>query len=160
MTDRTSQHPPSPAPWMRTALGYVGVRELVGGQLNPRVRAMFDATRFPREMITRQTSWCAAYACAVLEESGYASPHSARARDFLAYGLPVERPSYGTIAVFSRGLDPRDAKGHVGFVVDADGQDLLILGGNQANCVCIRSRPYDQLLGLRWPVTAQQQGRP
>lgn len=145
---------------MRTALGYVGVRELVGGVLNPRVRAMFDSTRFPRELITRQTSWCAAYACAVLEESGYASPHSARARDFLAYGTERTQPTYGTIAVFSRGVDPRDAKGHVGFVVDVDGPDVLLLGGNQQNCVCIRARPLAELLGLRWPVIAPRPTKP
>lgn len=160
MTAPPKPSPPASAPWMRTALGYVGVRELVRGKLNPRVRQMFAHTRFPESLINAQTSWCAAYACTVLEQSGYASPHSARARDFLVYGSEIKRPVYGAIAVFSRGLDPRDGKGHVGFVVDADGPELLILGGNQANCVCIRQRPFGQLIGLRWPVAAQPEPKP
>jgi len=36
--------------------------------------------------------------------------------------------------------------------VGADGGDLLCLGGNQSNAVCVRPYPWSKLLGLRWPA--------
>ncbi len=143
------------APWMPIARSFVGLREILpSGELNPVVRGFFDATRFPKDQINKTTSWCSAYACTCLERASVRSPHSARARDFLPWGLELEAPVYGAILVFSRGLDDGN-KGHVGFcaqpsITFGDVQ-VKCLGGNQDNQCCIRPKVIGTLLGVRWP---------
>lgn len=65
------------------------------------------------------------------------------------------------------------ATGHVAFVVEDRGEELLVLGGNQADSVCIRCYPkygyladtagpggpvreLYELLGYRWPAFDRQ----
>lgn len=137
---------------MDLAHALVGVRErIAGGALNPIVRTLFAHTRFPPSMVSVSTSWCAAFACAMLERAGYDSPHSARARDFLRWGGALVQPRYGAIMVFSRG-DSAEL-GHVGFYERMTEQGgVLVLGGNQANSVGTAVYPPERVLGMRWPL--------
>src|SRR3954468_16024290 len=92
------------APWMERAKRQVGTREVLHGELNPLIRKWFvSATKFPLTRVDARTPWCAAFACAMLEDAGLVSPHSARARDFLAWGVPLVRPIFGSVMVFQRG---------------------------------------------------------
>jgi hypothetical protein len=50
------------------------------------------------------------------------------------------------IAVFSRGKG-----GHVAFYVGTQGLDYRVLGGNQADAVCVAGYPKARLLGFRVP---------
>jgi uncharacterized protein (TIGR02594 family) len=150
------QQPPQPhLPWMRIAQRYEGLRERTDdGKLAQVVRDFFRFTRFPPHLVNERTSWCAAFACTVLEIAGLESPHSAKARHFLDWGLPLARPVYGSILVFSRGPLEIDERGHVGFcarelVLHAG--DVACLAGNQDNAVCTRRKKLDRLLGVRWP---------
>ncbi|HEY3495976.1 MAG TPA: hypothetical protein VGK73_14860, partial [Polyangiaceae bacterium] len=45
-------------------------------------------------------------------------------------------------------------KGHVGFYVGEDATAYQILGGNQANSVCLTWLAKDRLLAARWPKGA------
>lgn len=141
------------APWMARGLSYLGRREIVRGKLSEWVRSLFTRTRFPREMVNEKTAWCGAYACTVLEESGIRSPRSARARDFLSWGIALAHPIPGALCVFTRG-DPSADTAHVAFCVRllSDGRTLQALGGNQRNAVTIENRLRAQLLGVRWPA--------
>lgn len=143
------------APWMEVATRYRDLRERTpAGDLSPDVRAFFRHTRFPPELVNSHTAWCAAFVCACLELTGVRSPRSARARDFMTYGLELVRPVYGAVLVFARGLDP--AKGHVGFAswpISPLG-NVWCYGGNQDNAVCARAKPRGSLLSVRWPESA------
>lgn len=148
--------PTRSAPWMAIAERYRDLPELVDGELNPAVCEMFRHTRFPPAMVSRNTAWCGAFACTCLEQSGIRSPRSARARDFLLWGVGLEAAVYGAILVFSRGSTHQsDTRGHVTFCYATPGVDacaqLLCYGGNQSNTVCARPHATRNLLGVRWP---------
>lgn len=144
------------APWMARALQYIGTHEIVKGLLNPIVREFFSHTRFPADQVTSKTAWCAAYASTVLDLSSLKAARTARARDFLSYGVALKRPVYGALLVFSRGSNgPDDPRAHVAFCVSEKFEDgdpeVLALGGNQNNMVCVQPKKTDTLLGVRWP---------
>ncbi len=74
------------------------------------------------------------------------------ARSYLSWGEALSEPRPGAIAVLSRGFDPR--LGHVGFLVGATSNDVILLGGNQGDAVRVQPFPRSRLLGLRWASTA------
>lgn len=147
------------APWMQVANSYGGLPELVGQKLNPVIAAMIaQHTYFPVAMINPRTNWCAAFASACLERAKLPSPHSARALDFLGFGVGLKYPVFGALLVFGRGA-PSLGLGHVGFCAltpaVADSRAVLCLGGNQGNQVCAVAKQTSQLKpgGIRWPAS-------
>lgn len=141
---------------MGTAHRYHQLPELIGNELNPVVAGFFEHTRFPLELLNAKTNWCAAYACSVLEQHGIRSPRSARARDFLRWGVELKSPIYGALLVFERGSGaPDDPRGHVGFCEErvhiATNSHVLTWGGNQGNTVRSWPQHKAKLLGVRWP---------
>jgi len=96
------------------------------------------------------TPWCAAFANAVLRESGMQGSNSLGARSFLNTGTPVlGNPEQGDVVVLSRGNDPN--KGHVGFYAGPGSTPgtVKILGGNQGDAVSYADFPISQILGVR-----------
>lgn len=97
----------------------------------------------------KSTPWCAAFVNAILGEAGYKTTGSFMARSFLAYGKKVTNPKMGDIAVFSRGKPP---SGHVAFYMrNYDANNIVVLGGNQNDEVCLKVYSKSRLLGYRRP---------
>lgn len=138
--------------WLKLARAEIGVKEVVGPQHNPTVLGYFRDAGFP-EIDNDETAWCAGFANAMLERSGYAGSKSLAARSFLTWGKEITKPYPGCIAVFSRG-DPRSWEGHIGFFVSQDGDKVNVLGGNQSNQVSIAPQSKGRLLGYREPYKA------
>lgn len=104
-----------------------------------------------------RTEWCAAFANAVLEESGIQNneshKHPLLARSFLEWGQSVNtsdiRP--GDLVIFPRGNV--SWQGHVGFYLrnqTINGTEYwLILGGNQDNRVSVAFYKAKSALGIR-----------
>jgi uncharacterized protein (TIGR02594 family) len=138
-------------PWLLRAAGDVGVRELPGIAVHPRIAEFYMHTRLPPDPNDDEVSWCAAAMCAWFEEMGYRTPHSARARDWLGWGEPLDKPRFGCVVVFSRG-NPSGKQGHVALYCQP-GQNghVLVLGGNQGDAVRFQNRPVANILGYRWP---------
>lgn len=99
--------------------------------------------------------WCAAFVNAVLDNhdipgSDTVSQHPLVARSFLSWGVAVDEPQPGDIAIFPRG---QAWQGHVGFYVSTvyrDGEKWYwILGGNQDNSVSYKLYPARQTIGIR-----------
>ncbi len=135
-------------PWMDAAHAEIGTKEVLGDSDNPRIVWYHSFTRL--KATDDETAWCSAFVCAMLESTGWASTRSASARSYLDYGREIGTPEYGCIVVMSRG---KPGQGHVGFYVGTDKNgDLLILGGNQGNQVCISPRKKATVLSYRWPV--------
>ena len=94
--------------------------------------------------------WC-------IEQAGLSSTNSARARSYLEWGRDIRPAAYGAIVVLSRGPNPPgpeviEAPGHVGFLLSSPTpHEIMLLGGNQSNKVCVRPYPRDRVLGVRWP---------
>lgn len=147
-------------PWLRIAHRWDGLRELDdAGELSPTVREFFRATRYPRELVNKKTSWCSAYACTVFELAGVPHPRSARARDFLSspHFVHLRAPVRGCVLVFERevGGIVSDTYGHVGFcdrsLVSLHQQEVQCFGGNQDNAVCGRRKKLEHLIASLWP---------
>ena len=132
--------------WVAEGRKLIGLTEIKGSQHNPEILQMWkDIKR--GGIKDDETPWCAAFAGAMLERVGIRSTRFESAKSYLDWGLKLDAPIYGCIAVFTR-----DGGGHVGFVVgQTDNGDLLILGGNQSDAVNIKAFKRDRVSGYRWP---------
>ena len=100
-----------------------------------------------------EVPWCAAFACAAIEETGYVSPRTGRARGFVPGRLmsPCDH-RLGSIVVLSSDRGP--ASGHVGFLAGIEPGKVHLLGGNQGNRVCIAPFQAAKIVHMLWPATA------
>jgi len=134
-------------PWMNVARAELGRAELPGEAENdPRILECLATTgKFKAD----ETPWRSAFANWAMVKAGRKGTNSALARSWLKWGEPIEEPRYGCIVVFRRGNGAW--QGHVGFFVKAEGDRIVVLGGNQGNEVSIAPRSKSDLLGYRWP---------
>jgi uncharacterized protein (TIGR02594 family) len=138
--------------WMKYARSQIGVTEVPGAGSSEVVLSYYAKAGHP-EIKDDATAWCAAFAGACLEESGYPSSKSLMARSYLTWGKKIDSPVPGDVTVLWRG-SPSSSEGHVGFFVKQDATHVWLLGGNQGDKVCIEAFPKSRVLGYREPVTA------
>lgn len=133
--------------WLTIARNYVGVAETPGKETTPVIRRWL--IQLGAWWTDDETPWCGTFVGAVMREAAVPIPkHYYRARAWLDWGTALTQPALGCIAVFER-----RGGGHVGLVVGRNELDnLLVLGGNQGNRVCIASFSPDRVLGYRWPL--------
>jgi uncharacterized protein (TIGR02594 family) len=151
MTSRAAPQRVGEPPWLAIARHELGASEAPGPANDARVLAYYRDAGHP-EITHDSVAWCAAFACAMLERSGIASPRTLRARDFLHWGVALDAPRHGCIVVLARGA-PGSGQGHVGFYVGTIGTHLTLLGGNQDDEVSHAAFPRDRILGFRWPAS-------
>lgn len=140
--------------WVAGLEALSGIKEVVGGRLNPQIAQMFRHTRFPLDQLTSKTAWCAAAINWALENSGYRGTRSAAAKSFANYGVEIE-PQYGAIAYFGPGSADAGGTGHVTFVIGVDHDSLYCLGGNQSNTIKRTWYPRSRMLACRYPSSAE-----
>lgn len=150
-------NPPPPddaaAPWMPIARGEVGVHELTPqGELNPRVRNYFKATRYPWKSITKRTAWCAAFCSWCLVRAGVKSPRTAGAAVIMQRCYRLQAFRYGCLVVVPRAGE----KHHVCFGIDVQGDRVLTLDGNSNNRVRYAEHDAAAVLGFYWPVPIRE----
>ena len=132
--------------WLEVGMKYIGTKEIVGRKHNPVVVALWELGK-AGDVDDDETPWCAAWVSAVLEQADIKSARTGWARSYLNWGTKLAGPAVGCVVVFSRG-----SGGHVGFVVGRDqDNNLMVLGGNQANAVNIKPFSTSRVLGYRWP---------
>lgn len=150
----TTATEPTLPPWMHIAQTYerAGILEVPGDKAHPTILSFFKHTSLKgsKLALSDETAWCSAFACACMEQAGIKSPRSARARDWLKWGVELTEPRPGCIVVFWRG-HPTGAEGHVAFFVDGDATTVHVLGGNQRNRVCVAPYERDHVISYRWP---------
>ena len=93
------------------------------------------------------TPWCAAFVNMVLGKNDLGGTKSNLARSFLKYGHETDEPKPGDIVVFTRTNSP--VFGHVGFYIREEGNNIVVLGGNQADGVNYSNYSKGALLGFR-----------
>lgn len=131
--------------WMNWLEARKGMAEVPGPTDNSNIIDMFKHTTYKASH--DEVPWCAACACSALEETGYASPHSATAATFINYGTPCELIP-GCIVVFKWA----SGEHHVTFchhVVDKN--YVACLGGNQSNQIKISLYERKYIVATRWP---------
>ena len=145
--------------WLRVAQDELraGVSEIPGSIHNKRILEYHAATSWA--FGADEVPWCSSFLCWVMREAGVSSTLSARARSWLAWGVPIAHPPIGAVVILSRGRGPQpgaevfDAPGHVGLLVgEASSDEILLLGGNQSDRVCVKSYSRESVLGYRWPI--------
>lgn len=136
-------------PWIDEARLHLGKREIPGKDTAPFIKKMLGALRVWWD--DDETPWCGVFAGYCMKVAGVPYPKAFyRAKAWLDWGVPVSRPVYGCVVVFTR-----KGGGHVGFVI---GQDeigrLIVRGGNQGNMVS--DAPFDKarVAGYRVPEGA------
>jgi uncharacterized protein (TIGR02594 family) len=137
--------------WMKFARSQIGVTEVPGAGSSETVLSFYAKAGHP-EIKDDSVPWCAAFANACLEQTGFSGSKSLMARSFLTWGKKVAKPVPGDITVLWRG-SPTSAEGHVGFFVKEDATHVWLLGGNQGDQVKIEAFPKSRVLGYREPVT-------
>lgn len=133
--------------WILEAEKHIGTKEIPGPKHHSKILGWWKAIR-RGGIKTDEVPWCAAFVGGCLEAIGIKSSRYESAKSYMDWGVPLSRPVYGCIAVFSR-----QGGGHVGFVVGSDGEGrLFILGGNQSDAVSIAPIDGKRATGFRWPA--------
>jgi uncharacterized protein (TIGR02594 family) len=138
-------------PWLKIAMAEVGQEEVAGGEHNPRI---VDYIRSAAPAMADQgdeVPWSSFFVNWVVTQAGLKGTNSGAGRSWLDWGVPLEQPRLGAIAVFSRGANPQ--AGHPGFFLSEAGDYILCVSGNIGNAVRIGAMPKDRLLGYRWPAS-------
>jgi len=139
--------------WIATARKYIGLREVKGAKHHQQIVQWWKDIGAPW-FTDDETAWCGAYVGGVLKEAGFPvlpGGKGASARAWNGYGVKLDKPAYGAIAVYWRG-SPSGANGHVNFIVGRDQRGRLMgLGGNQSDSVSVAPFDTSRVLGYRWP---------
>lgn len=148
----TIQNPP----WLERAISMIGTKEIHGPDDHPDIIAFHAATTLCAT--DDETAWCSSFVNWCCRDVCDRTK-SARARSWLRWGIPLAYPAIGCVVVLRRGIGKQpgpemtEAAGHVGFFVGfTDGGDVLLLGGNQKDSVCVTAYPASRVLGYRWPA--------
>ena len=123
------------ASWIEIAYGELWTEEIVGKKHNPRVLEYHASAGLTQSHITDDGDWpwCSSFACWVFKNSKeYTGKITAKATNWQNWGKEdsKDKPMYGALAVIDWGEND-NGKGHVGFVVNVDGNSVYLLGGNQ-----------------------------
>lgn len=130
------------------SLSYTGLNEV---RDNSAIRSILSASGTAALDPAKQ-AWCAAYANAVLAQSGLAGTGSNMASSFLSWGKETSNPQLGDIV----NLKPQAAgsSGHVGFFQGRDAAgNVLVNSGNFQDGVGTGAFPADQVISFRTALT-------
>lgn len=132
--------------WLMQARRNMGLREIKGPQHATEIVQMWkDIKR--GGIKDDETPWCAAFVGSCLERSGVVSSRFEGAASYLQWGVKLDHPEVGAVAVINR---PGGA--HVFFVVGRDaGGNIVGLGGNQQDAVGFATFDRGSIKGYRWP---------
>jgi uncharacterized protein (TIGR02594 family) len=100
-------------------------------------------------------AWCAAFVNWCLIQARIKPLGSARAADWLKFGLNVDAaPQRGAIVITkpSAATNQAGGSGHVAFYGGIEGRQIWIFGGNQHRQVCWMQKDKSSVGGYRWPV--------
>lgn len=134
--------------WLKIARAELGVSSHPPGSINPRIVEYHQGTNI--EGYDDKVSWCSSFMNWSLDKAGIKGTGSALARSWLDWGVPIEQPVVGCIAVLWRD-DPASWKGHVGHYLREDREHVYLLGGNQLGQVREHLYPKAMVLSYRWP---------
>jgi len=131
-------------PWMDTAVSQLGITEILGNKHNSSIINYHSTTGGFKD---DETAWCASFVNYCFTENGIKSTNSARAYSFSNFGVELDKPAYGAVAVMNYS--------HVGFVagMNKDGR-IILLGGNQGKPGAVNLSPNSEnsVLSYRYPA--------
>lgn len=133
--------------WVEHARTFLGTKEFPGKPSNPVILKFWVLAKLSG-IKDDAIPWCSGFACAMFEAVGIRSPRSDGAKNWLNWGVVLQKPVYGCVVVFKR-----PGGYHVGIVVGQDkAGNLQVLGGNQGDKVSIATYPRASAEGYRFPI--------
>jgi uncharacterized protein (TIGR02594 family) len=138
-------------PWLKLAYQELelGVKEIPGSSHNQRILLYHKFTSL--DASEDEVPWCSAFVNYCMRMAGLTGTHKANARSWLDWGIELDEPRIGCVAVLWRS-DPESWKGHVGFYVGDIGlQSIRLLGGNQKDSVSVQPFADRKVIQYRWP---------
>lgn len=141
---------------MHAAAKRLSLKEVPGAQHNPEILGMWKRVVGYAPKRGDEEAWCAIAVGDCLLTAGVAAPKTARARNYLSWGVSLAGPVFGAVMVLGRTDDP--AKGHVTFFARAKtsptAERFVGRGGNQLNAFRDAVYPMARVLpgGIRWPA--------
>lgn len=133
--------------WLAIARKELGTKEIIGSSHNPRVIEYHSATTLGAK--ADEVAWCSSFANWCMKQAGVKGTGSAWARDWLKWGVALDKPRLGCVVIFERNGPGGDS--HVAFYLGETDTRVEHLGGNQSNAVTITTSAKTSLLGYRWP---------
>ena len=137
----------SAPPWMEHAWRELGVEEIPGPRDNPRVVRYHESVDDEKE--PDRIAWCSSFVNFCISQAGFTGTNSRAARSWLNWGVPITDPMPGAVTVLWRHR-VETWQGHVGFFITDLGNEVVLLGGNQSDAVCVKRFPKERVLGYRW----------
>jgi uncharacterized protein (TIGR02594 family) len=132
--------------WIQWARKQIGQKEVPGPGDNPVIAAWYHLTTLDPSMWHDITAWCAVFVNAAFMLNNIKTIRSARAVDWLGFGIKVEIPQKGDVVVFDWG----GGSHHVAFFLrDLGNGRIECIGGNQSDAVTITSFPESAVMGYR-----------
>ena len=101
-----------------------------------------------RDSQSDEQPWASAFANQSFEKAGIRGTGDGNALSWLTWGVPLDRPAVGAVAV----LDYGHGRGHVGFVEGAYEGMIVLLGGDQSNEVNSTAFAPRDIKAYRWPA--------
>ena len=144
LTPAVAPQPHEPL-WLIAARREIGIRETPGSRATPRIVEYHKSTRLNAS--SDETPWCASFVGWALAQAGQKGTGSARALSYASWGVWLDAPVLGCVAV----LEYTGGRGHTGFVVGVDAGHVWLLGGNQGDSVSIKKISLAAIAGYRWP---------
>jgi uncharacterized protein (TIGR02594 family) len=108
----------------------------------------FGSTFVPKaDPNSDKVPWASAFVNFSMEKSGIRGTRSPSALSWLNWGVPLDGPAAGAIAV----LDYGDGRGHVGVVEGVYHEMIVLIGGNQSDSVNRTAFSRGDIVEYRWP---------
>lgn len=138
--------------WLSIAFKEVGQKEIPGPKHNPRILEYIASVDSAVASYGDEFAWSSFFVNWALTQAQVPGTKSGLGQLWLTWGVALETPRPGAVAVFSHAGQPIAA--HACFYVGETGDQVLCLSGNVANSVQISAIPKSGLLGYRWPKRA------
>jgi uncharacterized protein (TIGR02594 family) len=134
---------------IREARKFYGIKEIPGDQHNSQIVAFFAETG-NADLKTDEAAWCSSFIGYCAKQSGLEYSTATLAQSWLNFGTEISDPVPGDLVIFWR-EEPNSWKGHVAIYLGIDKltQEVICLGGNQNDSVCISQYPIERVLGYR-----------
>ena len=135
--------------YLEEALAWIGTKEIKGAVANDDIVKFHSYTSL--KATSDEVAWCSAFVNFIVAKCGDRGTNSAAARSWLDWGKVLHEPTPGCIVVFDRKDKANPHAAHVAFFVcQGNSPDtLLVIGGNQHDCVCTAEYPKSKVLGYR-----------
>jgi uncharacterized protein (TIGR02594 family) len=135
-------------PYIPTAFGEYGTREVPGSASNPRIQEYIrstDLAKYPN--LPDETDWCSCFINWCVEQAGLPSTNSGLASSWKNWGVAPTVLHRGCVILFRWD----DGWQHVSFYLGDVGNYVVCLGGNQSDAVWISIYHKKYVTGFRAP---------